>query len=223
MNKAELNLAHEIAWPAGEGPYPLLLLLHGRGANEQDLLPLASGFDARFFVVSARAPLERWGGYHWYDLIDMGTPEPVTFRQGLQALQRFVGEVLRTYPVTANQMYLLGFSQGAMMSGSLLMTQPDAIAGAALLSGYLPLAQGLPVQTERLAGKPVFIGHGTADQVLPIRHGREARDYLRAANADLRYHEYPMPHTISPQERRDVATWLTARLDAAGAQGITPD
>lgn len=216
MTPQKLGLIHEVVQPAGGGPHPALLLLHGRGANEQDLLPLASGFDPRFLVLSARAPLARWGGYHWYDLIEMGAPEPASYAQGLQALQRFVGELLAAYPVAAHQLYLLGFSQGAMMSGSLLMTQPDSIAGAVLLSGYLPLEQGLPVQPERLAGKPVFIGHGTADTVLPIRHGREARAYFQSAGADLSYHEYPMGHQISTRERQDVAVWLSGRLRATG-------
>ena len=218
MTTPALTLVHEAVPPPGPGPHPLLLLLHGRGANEQDLLPLAGGLDPRFLVVSARAPLARWGGYHWYDLIEMGTPEPSTYARGLQELQRFVGELLTAYPVTADQLYLLGFSQGAMMAGSLLMTQPETIAGAVLLSGYLPLEQGLPVQTERLAGKPIFIGHGVADNVLPIRHGREARDYFQAAGADLSYHEYPMAHQISTRERQDVAEWLTARLDRHSAK-----
>jgi phospholipase/carboxylesterase len=108
-----------------------------------------------------------------------------------------------------------------MMTGSLLMTQPDTVAGAVMLSGYLPLEQGLAVQKGRLAGKPVFVGHGTADQVLPIRHGRESRDFLQSAGADLSYHEYPMAHQINERERQDVATWLTVRLDAAGGQEHT--
>lgn len=213
MSTAALTLVHEAVPPPGPGPHPLLLLLHGRGANEQDLLPLANGLDPRFLVVSARAPLARWGGYHWYDLIEMGTPEPTTFTQSLLALQRFVSELLAAYPVAANQFYLLGFSQGAMMAGSMVMTQPETITGAVLLSGYLPLDQHLPVQTQRLAGKPIFIGHGVADNVLPIRHGREARDYFQAAGADLSYHEYPMAHQISTRERQDLADWLTARLE----------
>ncbi|HEV7214800.1 MAG TPA: phospholipase [Chloroflexota bacterium] len=213
MSTPALTLVHEAVPPPGPGPHPLLLLLHGRGANEQDLLPLADGLDSRFLVVGARAPLARWGGYHWYDLIEMGTPEPATFAQSLLALQHFVGELLAAYPVAANQLYLLGFSQGAMMAGSMLMTQPETIAGAVLLSGYLPLNQDLPVQTKHLAGMPIFIGHGVADNVLTIRHGREARDYFQAAGADLSYHEYPMAHQISTRERQDVADWLTARLE----------
>jgi len=208
-----LSLAYQVVQPPGPGPHPVLLLLHGRGANEHDLLPLASSFDPRFLVISARAPLTRWGGYHWYDLIEMGTPDPVTYARGLAALQRFVAEVLATFPVAADRLFLLGFSQGAMMTGSLLMTQPDTVAGAVMLSGYLPLEQGLPVNTERLAGKPVFVGHGTADQVLPIRHGRETRAYLQSARADLSYHEYAMAHQIGPRERQDVAVWLSEHLE----------
>jgi phospholipase/carboxylesterase len=208
-----LSLIHEVIRPAGAGPHPVLLLLHGRGADEHDLLPLAEAFDQRFLVISARAPLERFGGYHWYDLVEMGVPEPATFADSLGRLQRFVREVLAAFPLAGGKIYLLGFSQGAMMSGSLLLTIPDQIAGAVLLSGYLPLEQGLSIPTERLAGKPVFIGHGTADRVLPIALGRQSRDYLRGAGVDLTYREYAMPHQISQQEHQDVAVWLRGHLD----------
>lgn len=212
MALQELSLIHEVIQPAGAGPHPALLLLHGRGADEHDLLPLGQSFDPRFLVISARAPLERYGGYHWYDLQAMDVPERATFDTSLKQLQRFVAELPDAFPITSDKIYLLGFSQGAMMAGSLLLTVPDQVAGAVLLSGYLPLDQGFAGATDRLAAKPVFIGHGTADQVLPIALGRQARDYLLSAGVDLTYREYAMPHQISQQERQDVARWLRERL-----------
>lgn len=213
MAERQFSLVHEVVQPDGIGPFPTLLLLHGRGADEHDLLPLAQSLDPRFMVISARAPHGRFGGYHWYDLLDLGVPEPASYAVGLQRLQQFVQEVLRTYPVAGDQLYLLGFSQGAMMSDSLLLTQPERVAAAVLLSGYLPLDQNLPVQTEQLAGKPVFIGHGTADRVLSVALGRRARDFLHQAGADLTYQEYAIAHQIGGQELQDVAAWLSAHLD----------
>lgn len=221
MATDELRLTHRAIEPrqTGSGPAPALLLLHGRGANEDDLPPIAAELDPRLFVVSARAPLVRSFGYHWYDLIASGVPEPTTYAESLATLQAFVRALPSAYPIAAGQLYLLGFSQGAMMAGSLLLTVPDLIAGAILLSGYLPLEVGLPVQTAALAGKPVFIGHGTADQVLPVSFGRQARDYLRTVNADLTYHEYPMAHQISGRELLDIGQWLGRNLTPS-AEGM---
>ena len=216
MAPGALPLAYQAAQPrSGAAPHPLLVLLHGRGANELDLLPLAGELDGRFLVISVRAPHERWGGYHWYDLQEVGLPEAATYAAGLARLRQFLDETVRAFPVDPARVYVLGFSQGAMMSGSVLLTEPERLAGAVLLSGYLPPPEVLPPKLDGLRGKPVFVGHGTADNVLPIGFGRAARATLEAAGADLTYQEYPMAHQISGRELEDVRRWLTAQLDGA--------
>src|SRR6185312_5593739 len=101
MAAEDLEFVHRVRQPrqAGSGQPPALLLLHGRGANEDDLLPIAEELDPRLLVVSARAPLARFGGYHWYDLVETGVPEPTTYSNSLQKLQSFVRALPTAYPL----------------------------------------------------------------------------------------------------------------------------
>ena len=185
----------------------MLLLLHGRGADEADLLPLADSLDPRLFVVSVRAPLPLGPGFAWYDLADIGSPEPSSFAASLAALARFVEELPRAYPIDPTRTFTLGFSQGAVMAGSLLLTHPEATAGTVMLSGYLPLDQTLSVDETALANRRVFVGHGTADPLIPVAWARQVRDYFTKVGADLTYREYPMAHYIGPEELDNVRDW----------------
>jgi phospholipase/carboxylesterase len=196
----------------GAGPHPGLLLLHGRGADELDLLGLADELDPRFFVVSARAPMALGPGYHWYQLAAIGSPEQKSFESSLAALTRFVTELPAAYPIDPTAIFTLGFSQGSMMAGSLLLTQPGSVAGTVMLSGYLPLASGLSIDEAALARRPVFEAHGTMDSVLPVALGRQARDFWQRVGADLTYREYPIAHSIGPAELLEVGEWLSGRL-----------
>jgi phospholipase/carboxylesterase len=210
-----LTHVHQPPRAAVRGAPPGLLLLHGRGADEHDLLGLAPALDPRLAIISARAPFDLGFGYHWYELLDIGRPEARTFRRALELLDTFSAEIITHYGLDPTQLYVLGFSQGAMMSGTLTLTRPERIAGTLALSGYLPLHAGLPLEPARQAGRAWFVAHGERDPVIPVGFGRESRDYLTAAGADLAYHEYPIPHAISDEELSDAARWLTARLDAA--------
>lgn len=213
MDSSRLALRHVVRAPRVPGvePYPALLLLHGRGADEADLLPLAEQLDPRRFVVSARAPLPLGPGFAWYDLADLGKPEPRSFAAGLAALQQFVEQLPAAYPIDPARIETLGFSQGAVMAGSLLLTRPAAIARTAMLSGYLPLDQNLAVDEVGLAGRQVFVGHGVADPLIPIAWGRAVRDYFTRVGADLTYRDYPIGHFIGEEELRDVAEWESSQ------------
>jgi phospholipase/carboxylesterase len=214
MDSARLGLFHVTRPPPGDGlgPHPCLLLLHGRGADELDLLGLAEELDPRLFVVSARAPLRMGPGYAWYHLQNIGEPEPASFQASLAALSTFVADLPQAYPVDTARIFVLGFSQGAMMAGSLLLTRPSHLAGTAMLSGYLPLNSGLAVDEAPLRNRPAFVAHGTGDQVLPVALGRQARDYLVRLGADVTYREYRIGHSIGPDELVELAGWLGDRI-----------
>jgi phospholipase/carboxylesterase len=211
---------HEVVPPrrASAGPPPGLLLLHGRGADEWDLLGLAEALDPRLLIVSARAlyPMEGLGGYHWYEFLDIGTPEPDTHMLARARLFAFAGELVAAYGIDPARLYALGFSQGAVMVGGLLLETPPALAGAVLLSGYMPPGAWLRGATVP-RDCPVLVAHGARDPLVPVALGRRAADRLRALGADVTYREYPIVHTISQPEVADIAAWLAARLDAAPA------
>lgn len=216
----EAPLIHLAVTPgvrADDGLPPGLLLLHGRGADERDLLGLVPALDQRLLVVSARAPMLLGGGYQWYDLGEVGAPESATFQRSLDLLAAFIPAVVTGFGIDPNRLFLLGFSQGAMISGSIAHTRPDLASGAILLSGYLPLSSGLPIAEDGLAGFPVFVGHGVDDPVIPVSFGRQASDYLTRIAANLTYREYPIEHRISEPELDDIAAWLSSRIAASSS------
>ncbi len=214
-----LSLEHLVQQPrtASAAP-PLLIMLHGVGSNERDLFGLAAQLDTRFLTLSVRAPL-RMGAdnFGWY-LVDWssGTPQydPAQVAESQHILRQFIADAVPAYGADAARVYLMGFSQGAIMSASLTLTHPDLVAGAVLMSGRtLPEAVAARADDAALAGTPIFIAHGTADTVLPVSDGRRSRDIFSALPVDVTYREYPMAHTISPQSLADIAAWLTACLD----------
>ena len=215
----ELSLVHLVREPLVKAAQPpLLLLLHGVGSNEEDLFGLVSYLDKRFLVVSARAPLTLGPrSYGWFEV--NFTPrgpdiKPQQAEESREKLITFIGEVVKAYGANPKQVYLMGFSQGAIMSASVALTRPDLVAGAVLMSGrILPEIQPSLAALEQLQGLPFLVVHGTRDNVLPIQHGRSSRETLSALPVQLTYHEYPMAHEVSRESITDVANWLTAELN----------
>ena len=217
---ASLSLTHLFQPPRqpADGPPPLLLLLHGYGSNERDLIGLAPYLDPRFQIVSARAPQTLSpDSYAWFELgWTVANDIVINFQQAEASRSRLLGflsEVLAAYGGDPARVYLLGFSQGAIMSASVTLTEPELIAGAVLMSGRI-LEEIRPqiAASERLAGKPFLVVHGTADTVLPIKNGRASRDILATLPVALTYHEYPMGHEINAQSLADVRVWLDGKL-----------
>jgi len=217
----KLSLVHLVRQPlVKDGPPPLLLLLHGVGSNEYDLFELAPYLDGRLLIISARAPytLGR-DSYAWFEVNFTGQG-PVIHPEQAEASRKklitFIDEVVKAYGADARQVYLMGFSQGAIMSASVALTSPALVAGAVLMSGrILPQIEPLIAAPEKLRNLPLLVVHGTADAVLPISHGRASHKRLSELPVDLLYREYPMGHEVSQESLADVVAWLKARLDNA--------
>jgi phospholipase/carboxylesterase len=196
-----------------------LLLLHGVGSHEADLMGLAPYLDSRFHVISARAPfILAPGAYAWFHLEFTPTGpiiDPAEAEESRVTLLRFIDELVQGYGVDPARIYLMGFSQGAIMSLSLALTEPKKLAGVVAMSGRI-LPEVLPriASPEAMAGLPILLIHGVADPVLGIDYGRAARDRLTSLPVALTYKEYPMGHQVTEESLADVAAWLRARLDS---------
>jgi len=221
------GLAYEWLPPSEpiHGPAPLLLLLHGSGSNEHDLLGLAPYLDGRCMMASVRAPFPSGAGaYSWFrtshtaagPMID--EEEETASRRNLAA---FVDHLARSRGALTSGVFLLGFSQGATMALSLLLDDPVRHAGA-LVFGARLLPGTSPATRDRaaLAGKSVFAAHGLLDDVVPVARARAMRSRLLDAGLDLDYREYASGHDIPGQALRDAAAWLTARLERVA--GLAP-
>jgi phospholipase/carboxylesterase len=196
------------------------VLLHGRGADERDLQLLLNVLDPqrRLLGVTPRGPLSLPpGGAHWYRLLEVGAPEPESFRESYAQL----GEWLDGLGFPPERTIVGGFSQGAVMSFALGLgrgrPRPAAIVA---LSGYVPEVEGWQPELEPPLPR-IAIGHGTFDNVIPVERGRSARRLLESAGADVLYRETPMTHTIDPTFLTEVAQWLQPSPLAA-ASGEQP-
>jgi phospholipase/carboxylesterase len=220
----QLGLIHLHQQPRqpSEGRPPLLILLHGYGSNEADLFGLAPYLDARFLILSARAPYTLMhGSYAWFEIAWANSGITIDAKQAdvsRKLVLDFIAAAIRSYEADPERVFLCGFSQGAILSASVALTMPELIAGAALMSGRVPdELKPLIAPAERLAGKPFLVVHGLHDTVLPIQNGRASRAILEKLPVALTYKEYPMAHEVNLDSLNDVTSWLTARLDEASS------
>jgi phospholipase/carboxylesterase len=218
-----VTLEHLVRRPAGGAALPpLLVLLHGLGADEADLFGMARALDPRFLVLSARAPLPAEAmGYAWY-AIDWyehpPRPDEGQARASLELLVRFLGEACEAYGADPSRVWLCGFSQGASMAMGVALARPELLRGVVahsgrLLHGFLP---GTPPRA--LDGFPVLWQHGRADALVPMAFGEEARRLLPPLGVKLDFREYALGHEIGPASLGDLDGWLRERLDEGFAR-----
>lgn len=202
--------------PGGRG---VLVLMHGRGADERDLLPLAEALDpdGRWSWALPRAPLPLGPGFAWYDVQRVGEPAPETFAAGLAGARSWLERLGARLGMGAERTVLAGFSQGAVMACALALGGWARPAGVLALSGYIPRGPGFQPDPDRARGLPVFVQHGTYDPVIPVGFGREAERWLRAAGARVEYHEFPGGHHVDPRGLALARDWLAGLLPDAGA------
>jgi phospholipase/carboxylesterase len=213
---SDLDLLEHQLRPAGARPEGALVLMHGRGADEFDLLPLLDALDPerRLVGVVPRAPLTLPpGGFHWYLSRRVGYPDRETFLAAYATLQRFTAALPSALGVPWSQTVVGGFSMGAVMSYALTLgSGRPAPAGVLAFSGFIPAVEGFELDWSTVRGLPVAIGHGTRDPVIPVEFGREARRALQEAGARVEYRESPMLHAIDPLFVRGLQGWLSEIL-----------
>jgi phospholipase/carboxylesterase len=201
---------------AGE-PAGLLVLHHGRGTDEQDLLPLADALDParRLHVVTPRAPLQLAGmpGYHWYRVPRVGYPDPETFHSAFAMLAELHDELWERTGIAPGQTVLGGFSMGTVMSYALGLGEArPAPAGILAFSGFIPTVEGWHPDLAGRSAVRVFIAHGRNDPVIDVGFARRARQLLEAAGLPVDYHESDAGHQIHPASIPAAAAWLEQTL-----------
>jgi phospholipase/carboxylesterase len=203
--------------PARAEPHGLLVLHHGRGSDEQDLIGLAPVLDPeeRLHVVAPRAPLELRGspGYHWYLVPRVGYPDPDSFRAAYGELAAFHEELWDRTRIGPDRTVLGGFSMGTVMSYALgLGGDRPAPSGILALSGFIPTVEGWQPSLEDRAGTRVLIAHGRQDMVIPVAFARRAHELLQAAGFPVDYRESGAGHHVDPGDVARVTAWLEHTL-----------
>jgi phospholipase/carboxylesterase len=210
-----MELLHTAHVPAGDGPFPAIVALHGWGASAHDLIGLAPFLHrGSALVLCPEGPVSfeigpGMAGHGWFPLSGTGggPPDPRAFQRGADLLRRFLDEALARYPVERRKVVLLGFSQGGVMAYDLALREPGRFAGLVALSSWLPAPMVPPKQPEH-EGFPVLVVHGTQDPMIPVERARESREALIRLGVGLTYREFEMGHEIRPEALRDVVRWL---------------
>ena len=206
--------------PAAGAPEGLVVLHHGRGTDERDLLGLADLLDAerRFLVVTPRAPLQLPGspGFHWYLVPRVGYPDHDSFHAARSTLADLHDRLWEETGVDPSRTVLGGFSMGAVMSYAMALggDRPPA-AGVLAFSGFVPVVDGWEPRFEDRQATRAFVSHGRRDPVIEIGFAHSARELLEAGGLSVEYHESELGHQIDPAHLRAASEWLATSVSAS--------
>jgi phospholipase/carboxylesterase len=192
---------------------PLIILLHGVGSNEQNMFSFADALPDKYKVVSVRGPLTFGNGsYAWFQVQFGANGSIINEEQAENARKeiiRFIEDLNTVEEFDLNQVYLMGFSQGGIMSYSVALTEPEKVKGIAVMSGrLLPEIKPLVVSEDRLKKVRIFVSHGKQDPVLKYGYAEDAVTYLESMELQPDFHTYNEVHTINKQMLDDVNLWL---------------
>lgn len=192
---------------------PLIVLLHGRGSDKDDLMALRPGLPAGAMIVTPRAPFPGapWGygqGWAWYQFLGGNRPEPDSFEQSQRLLHEFLAALPERLPARHGALTLGGFSQGGTMSFAYALRHPGIIPKVINFSGFLANHPSVTVAPETVRDTRFFWGHGTRDPNIPFSFAEAGRDALAAAGADLTVVDVPIGHSIDATELRAASDWI---------------
>lgn len=213
------DLIYKVNLPAKKSDKtPVMIMLHGYGSNEADLFDISKSLDERFITFSLRGPFAiPVEGYSWFSLDFLPQKQ---FKYNYKELKEskskifsFISNACKAYKLDSTQIFIMGYSQGAIMSYDLAFSKPEKIKGVIALSGYiLPESKQLKTDAGKLMNVNFFIGHGDMDQVVDYKAAEEANKYLTEKKLKVEFKTYQMPHAINGKELNDIKAWLKKNL-----------
>lgn len=216
---SDLNLEYLLRKPSNNltNP-PLLIMLHGYGSNEQDLFSFAQELPSELLILSVRAPLSLgFGSYAWYsinfeaDRDNFSNLEEANL--ALKQIDRFIDGVIDEFDPDPDRIFLMGFSQGTILSLAYALNHPGKIQHVLALSGYVnQQLLNTPLEASDHKNLDVFASHGSVDQVIPVEWARRTPEFLKNLNIEHEYKEYPVGHGVAPQNFFDMLSWIRKRL-----------
>jgi phospholipase/carboxylesterase len=211
----KLSLHHLVREPKiKKEKNPLLLLLHGYGSNEADLFSFASELPEEYYIISARAPYDlSFGSYAWYainfDADENKFSDIGQAKESRDLIATFIGELIENYSIDADNVTLIGFSQGSILSYAVALSYPEKVQRVVAMSGYLNPEIAIDgFENNDFSKLKIFASHGTVDQVIPVSWARKSPPILENLGIDVVYKEYPIGHGVSPQNFHDFKNWL---------------
>lgn len=213
-----MDLVHAVFEPAGDGPHPAIVAMHGWGSNALDLMGLAPYIaDGRCLMLCPQGPVEveigAVNGFGWYKLRPGAPPDLDAMGAASERLMTLIDAAAERYPIDQHRLAVMGFSQGGVMAYNLAMRHPERFAALAALSTWFPgeLAD-LARDRERIERMPALVQHGRADDAIEITRARESVERLRELKLPLAYHEYDCAHEITVEGIRDLSKFIIEKI-----------
>ena len=214
---------HRVREGTGDGPYPTIVMLHGRSGNEEVMWIFERAVPKGWLLVAPRAIKEDpRGGYSWRIREEEDWPSLPAFDVPVGAIVDFVNTLPDLYNADLQNLYLMGFSQGAAASYAVAMHHPQMIQGIAGLVGFLPMDCDDLATAEPLAGMPIFMAVGKRDERIPYERSLACAHTLHLAGADLDYYEYDMRHRLNAEAMRDLKKWWEVQAEATTERRAGP-
>ena len=197
---------------------PVLIMLHGYGSDENDLFSFASELPEELFIISVRAPYKMQpNGNAWYeinfDADQKKWSDDEQAKESRDKISNFIDEVVEAYPINKNNITLLGFSQGTILSYAVALSYPEKIRNVVALSGYINLDIIKDnFKSNNLSKLNFYCSHGSVDQVIPVDWARRTPEILKKLNVDYIYEEFPVGHGVAPQNFFSLKAWLKNKV-----------
>lgn len=197
--KVKSNIVFTLSEPREKnGKAPAIFLMHGMGSNENDLPNIVQTLKNDYYIFSLRGPISQGSGYSFFTIERIGQPHQEPFKQILLDLQHFIEKAIEEYSIDENKIYLLGFSQGAILSQSLATILGSKLAGIVSLSGYLPKMVIEEMRIAEMDQLKVFIAHGEQDQMIPFNWSKDSKEFFESHGASVQYFAYTGGHFVTP-------------------------
>ncbi|HLF28717.1 MAG TPA: alpha/beta fold hydrolase [Anaerolineae bacterium] len=206
------GLIHRMWQPAGVGPHPAVVMLHGRSGDEDVMWVFASTLPRDWLIVAPRGlQPDPDGGYTWHPRTPDQWPTLQAFDTAVATVVRLLRALPDLYHADPDHIYLMGFSQGAALAFATAMRQPGLVQGIAALVGFIPTDCADAASLAALKDLLAFMAVGQEDERIPLERSQACARTLRAAGARLEYHEYNTGHKLSAEALRDLKAWWEAR------------
>jgi len=200
------GLVHRVLVPEAAAPHPTVVMLHGRFGNEDVMWVFARTLPSNWLIIAPRAIVPEQGGYSWHPF-GPEWPQLSNFDEAVTAVSHFIYALPEQYHADPEQIYLMGFSQGAAAAFATAMHYPGIVQGIAGLVGFMPNSNKNMLQSTPLKDLPVLLLIGEQDEFVPLEISRKSSEAIRAAGAQLEYHEYNTGHKLNGDGMRKLKSW----------------
>jgi len=198
--------------------YPVIYAMHGLGSNEENILGLVRELRNDFILIGIRGPLQQGNGFAYFTIQGYGNPHREVFDKSIKLLESFIEYAGKTYPIDQDHQYLLGFSQGAILSMTLALTLGNKVKGIVALSGYIPkfVKEEYPIKS--VENVSIYLSHGEYDHIFPLTIGKENEEYFKSRSKHVRFTSYLTGHEVSQENQQDFTQWIYNDLADDGGE-----